>query len=139
MLKNEIERLTDNYLDKEREVEKKSHPLADIFGFRGGPKYDPCHEEYHNAVIDAVNKYLEGTTDETEMYEAAEYVLSLGTEKECNGTCKWTLVSTQVSLKPLVPLLTAEHREALRVRFEGLYRKKDRVPIQDDLYKLLKS
>lgn len=140
MLKERLEQITNNYIEKEHELEKKSSPLAGIFGFHFGPKYDSCHEDYYNNMIAAVASYLEdGEEDEQECFEAAEYVICAPARLQINNTSKWAVISGQASIKPLIAKLSAEHKKALADCMDRYYPKHERAPLQEEICKMLKK
>lgn len=138
MLKDTLEQITDRYLAKEQNLEEKSSPFAGILGFHFGPKYDSCHEDYYNDMIAAVNAYVQGEIDEQDCFEAAEYIITAGASIS-HITRKWAVVSGQASIKPILKELTPEHKAALIRCMDRLYPKHQRVPVQEEIYKMLKK
>lgn len=139
MLKDTLEQITNNYLEKEHSLEKKAPPLAGIFGFRFGPKYDSCHEDYYDNMINAVKEYMQNGTNEQESFEAAEYIITAPAVVYSNNTSKWTVVSGQASIKPLLGELTPEHKKTLIDLMDQYYPKHQRVPLQEEIYAMLKK
>lgn len=123
--------ITEGYLAEADAVQKRSGPFAGIMGFGGGLAHDACHEKYYNAMTEALK-------DETlDAYETVKFLFRADEEYDAPGTVKCMLTAVQGLALPLIPKLSAEQREEFRAIYDAKVPKRQRLPVQQELYKAL--
>ena len=70
--------------------------------------------------------------------EAASYILE-APEPERERDAFWFLWVAVGNIRSLIPFLTNEDCKVLMDRFDQLYKKRDRMPVQAETYKMLKK
>ena len=128
----------EKYVEEAVEIRKKAGPLAGIFGMGNGPQNDPAHVFFYEDVQKWVAKFLETEPDGAAIYEAARFILCASAEMG-QPDSYWMMYAAQGLAKPLIPRLTAEECQFLLGFYDDNYPKKDRMPVQKEIYKLLKK
>lgn len=137
MLQQLMERYR-RYDEEAVQVRKKASPADGLFGFGNDPKNHPCHELFYEDIGKWTQAFVESGPDADQSYEAARFII--GAPKECaSRESYWMMYAAQGWCRELVGLLDAEGCGKLRELFDGLYPKRDRMPVQQALYKALKK
>ncbi len=125
-----------DYGEKVRQVRAKASPLDGMFGFGNDPRNHSCHEDFYEAAEAIVNAFAQSGPTPAEAYQVVSFMLreaSLHREEESY----WYLYAVQGHTRCLIPLLTREDCCKLRDFFDRTYPKRDRLPVQKDVYRLL--
>lgn len=121
-----------------QEVRKNARAFDGILGLGKDPRKDACHDAYYQAVGQWVTEFLAAGPAQEELLEAALYITE--TPKAYEGKeCYWYMYASHGHLKPIIPLLTPESRATVAERLEGSYHKRDRMPLQKEILKLLRK
>ena len=132
----QLETIYTNYAEKAYSVRKNARAFAGILGLGKDPRNDPCHMAYYEEVGAWVTAFLASDPTQEQVMAAATYMLEA--PAQCVGQeCYWFMYAAHGHIKLLVPLLRKEDCAALGQRLEALYKKRDRMPVQKDLLKLL--
>lgn len=133
----QLEERYQRYRDEADLVRKISSPADGLFGFGNDPKNHPCHEQFYDDVGAWMQTFLETRPGAAEAYAAARFIL--GAPVECAGKeSYWMMYAAQGWCRKLVDCLDAPGCAALRDYFDDQYPKRDRMPVQQELYKALK-
>ena len=136
-----LQQLKDRYRQYDEEatqVRKNSSPADGLFGFGNDPKNHPCHVMFYDDVGKWVQAFLATQPDAQASFEAARFLI--GAPVECSGKeTYWMMYAAQGWCRDLVKHLDADGSAALRDLFDELYPRRDRMPVQQELYKALKK
>lgn len=137
MLQQLMERYR-RYDEEAVQVRKKASPADGLFGFGNDPKNHPCHEQFYEDIGKWTQAFVESGPDAAQSYEAARFLIAAPKERSSRESY-WMMYAAQGWCRELVGLLDAEGCAKLRELFDGLYPKRDRMPVQQALYKALKK
>ena len=136
-----LQQLKDRYRQYDEEatlVRKKSSPADGLFGFGNDPKNHPCHELFYEDVGKRVKAFLETQPDAKDSFDAARFLI--GAPVECaSRESYWMMYAAQGWCRELVSRLDARGCADLRDVFDEMYPRRDRMPVQTELYKALKK
>ena len=134
-----LRRETEAYLDTVRELERKRKPGEGIFGLKGGPADNPCHERYDQTVQQLLKDFAARNPASETVREVLEELYS-SPKKYSAPTCAyWMLIAVQRHSVPLIDLLSSEDAFALYVRFNKDIPRRERLPVQTEILKKLKQ
>ena len=133
---NELKQMYADYQKKSLEVRQKAPVFAGILGLGSDPRRHPCHEEFYDATIAWTEKFVKSAPTQQEAMEVASFVLE-APEKERERDAFWFLWVAVGNIRSLIPFLSKEDCKALVTRFDELYKKRDRMPVQVETYKML--
>ena len=136
----ELKEITAWYLDAAEKVFQDAPPLAGIFGIGKGPKSDPVHMQYYNKILEKVQELnADESVSEQETFDCAEYLIKLDDSTKTGQMMQYMLMTVQGCAKEIVPKLSDEHRHSLAEWFAEKVPRRMRLPVQDQLFKLLKK
>ena len=119
-------------------IRKNAGPLAGIFGMGGGPQNDPAHVVFYEDVQKWVAAFLETDPEEAACFEAARFILC-ASEEMGQKDSYWMMYAAHGLARELLPRLSAEHCGWLMEYYDAHYPKKERLPVQKEVYKLLQK
>lgn len=126
------------YDEEATQVRKKSSPADGLFGFGNDPKNHPCHEQFYEDIGKWTKAFLETQPDGKESFAAARFMI--GAPVECSSReSYWMMYAAQGWCRELVNCLDPQGCAALRDAFDEMYPRRDRMPVQQELYKALKK
>lgn len=128
----------EKYVEQALEIRKKAGPLAGIFGIGNGPQNDPAHVFFYEDVQKWVMDFLKTGPDGTACFEAARFLLCAPAEMGREDSY-WMMYAAQGLARDLLPRLTAENCAWLLGFYDANYPARDRMPVQQELYKQLKK
>ena len=134
----ELKEIYETYIQKVDKVMKNASPVDGLFGWGDDPKKNHCHTEFYEAVENFLQQLLQNTPSEEAVFEAADRIIRTAADHKGKATF-WYMYAVHGLCKDLVPLLTPAHCASLRDFYDDHYPKIDRLPVQRDLYKLLKK
>ena len=136
-----LEQLKERYRLYDEEatlVRKKASPADGLFGFGHDPKNHPCHELFYENIGKWTKAFLETRPDAADALTAARFLIEA--PKTCGSReSYWMMYAAQGWCRELVNRLDADGCAELKALFDELYPKRDRMPVQQELYKALKK
>ena len=136
-----LEQLKERYRQYDEEatlVRKKASPADGLFGFGNDPKNHPCHELFYEDIGKWTKAFLETRPDAADALTAARFLIEA--PKTCGSReSYWMMYAAQGWGRDLVNRLDTDGCAELRTLFDELYPKRDRMPVQQELYKALKK
>ena len=135
---NELKTIYQDYNEKAMEVRRKAPIFAGWLGLGSDPRKHPCHEEFYEAALAWTEKFVGSQPSAEAAMEAASYILE-APEPERERDAFWFLWVAVGNIRSLIPFLTNEDCKVLMDRFDQLYKKRDRMPVQAETYKMLKK
>lgn len=133
---NELKGLYEDYLKESVEVRRKAPMFAGWLGLGNDPRKNPCHEAFYDATIAWTERYVASNPDQEKVMEVARFMLETP-EKFREYDAYWFMYVAIGNIRPLIPLLTKDDCKILVKRFDELYKKRDRMPLQVETYKKL--
>ena len=136
-----VQQLKERYQQYDEEanlVRRKGSPADGLFGFGNDPKNHPCHETFYEDVGKWTHAFLETKPDAGAALEAARFLIT-APRKCATKESYWMMYAAQGWCRELVCLLDADGCAELRDVFDELYPRRDRMPVQQELYKALKK
>ncbi len=119
-----------------QEVRKNARAFDGILGLGKDPRKDACHDQFYQAAGQWVTEFVAAGPSQEELLEAALYITE--TPKTHEGKeCYWYMLAAHGHLKPLIGLLSPENRSTVKASMEATYKKRERMPLQKELLKLL--
>ena len=126
----ELELLYENYLDKVDDLEKNRPLGAGIFGMKGGPADDPCHDRFASDVSELLGRLAESGPKPGEVQDALRKIF-FEPKKHVNlKTAYWMLLAVHSMTLDLIGLLTREEAEELLREYCKEYPRWERLPVQ---------
>lgn len=126
-----------HYEETEKKVRKGAPATAGLFGMGDDPRRHPCHMEFYEAVEQWVQDYLASEPDGASAYQAALWILSAAAEHRNQG-CYWFMYAAQGHAKQIIPLLSAPDCARLLKLYDERYLRRERMPVQKEISKLLR-
>lgn len=138
---DEFKAITASYIETTETVFKKAPLFAGVFGIGRGPKDDPCHLDYYNNILAKAEELAaDSEATEQEIFDCTEYLMKLeSTSAGERQMVQYMLMTVQGCTKGLIPLLSEEHRTELADWFGKAVPRRMRLPVQNDIFKLLKK
>ena len=134
----ELREIYETYVQKVAKVMDNSSAFDGFWGWGDDPKKDPCHMEFYETVEAYLQALLKQQPSEDVLFDVADRIIR--TAFDHKGTAAyWYMYAAHGLCKDLIPLLTPAHCAVLRDFYDEHYPKFDRMPVQRDLYKLLKK
>lgn len=130
--------IIDDYIARCSEVLANSRPGDGLLGLGNDPRNDPCHEQFYVELEAAAKAIASEAPGSDEAYGAVCVILKAATSKACPDMARWMLTAAQKHAAPLIPLMAADRRIELRAWYDDNYPRRLRLPVQKDIYKLLK-
>lgn len=126
------------YTEDVAKVYKEAKPMDGLFGWGDDPRKDPCHMRFYEDVEQWAKAFLASGPDQAEVYEAVRFVLETPARYR-ESHCFWFMYAAQGLTRDMIPLLSASQCAVLRDSYDDRYPKRDRMPVQKEVYKLLKK
>lgn len=133
---NELKCMYEAYVEKSLEVRRKAPLFAGMLGLGNDPRKHECHETFYENAIAWTEKFMASQPSAEEVMEVASYVLEQP-ELHREEDAFWFLWVAVGNIRKMIPSLKKEDCKALAARFDELYKKRDRMPVQTETYKML--
>lgn len=119
-----------------QEVRKNARAFDGIFGLGKDPRKDACHDRFYQEVGAWVTEFLAAVPSQEELLEAALFITEAPAVYE-GKECYWYMYASHGHMKPFIGLLTPQNRQTVKAKMEALYKKRERMPLQKEILKLL--
>lgn len=137
--RNEIETLYAQYLEQAVNAEQNRRLTDGMFGFGKKPADDPCHTQFIEALQQILQEYAQNEPDAAELREILAWIFRMPTEHREPKSAYWMLLAAHGTVRGLIPKLKPDDAVALTKEYAKLYRKWERLPVQDEIYKALQK
>ena len=131
--------LYESYLKEVELLELNRKPGAGIFGMKGGPADDPCHDRFAERLRALYEELLAQGLES----DAARALMAFACTAPLGGdvprTAYWMLIAVQSLTQPLVSRICPADAAALVELYEKSFRRNERMPVQIKLIKELRS
>jgi len=126
------------YIQDVAKVYRDAKPMDGMFGWGDDPRKDPCHMRFYEGVQQWAADFLKKAPEQEEVFAAVRFILETPA-KHREQSCFWFLYAAQGAARELIPLLNSAQCACLREFYDKAYPKRDRMPVQQEIYKLLKK
>ena len=130
-----LRELYESYLGEVELLELNRKPGAGIFGLKGGPADDPCHDRF----AETLRGFYEEFAAQTSVRELMAYACTVPTVRREPRTAYWMLIAVQSLTQPLLGLLTPQDAGELAALYEKSYKRRERMPSQIKLIRALRD
>lgn len=137
---SQLNDLYDQYAKKLQACWIGTPSINKAFNFGVTPRNHPCHTEYFEELSRWVDTFLSSGPSYSELLSVTHWILKAAEAKDSpTGGPIWILYAAHGLAKPLIPLLQPEDRAELRDAYDNLYPRRGRLPVQKEVYQLLKK
>ena len=135
----ELDLLYENYLDKVDYLEKNKPLGAGIFGMKGGPSDDPCHDRFADDLSVLLGRLAESNPKPAEVQDALRKIY-FEPKKHVNlRSAYWMLLAVHSMTFDLIGLLSGEAAGELLREYCKEYPRWERLPVQKKVIEGLKK
>lgn len=138
MVPERLKEIYDNYIEDVDRVFRSAKPVDGLLGLGDDPRKDPCHMRFYEDTEQWIGEFLAANPGEPEAFEAVRFMLETPAGYTGHNGF-WFMYAAQGLSRPLIPLLQGDHCAALRKFYDETYPRRDRMPVQKDVYRLLKK
>lgn len=133
-----LRQLYEEYLAQAYSVRKKAPAFAGIFGLGEDPRKHPCHELFYQNVGDWVKEFVASAPNPEQAMETACFLLE-EPKKNADAEGYWFLYVCVGFIRELIPFLSPEDCKQLSQRMNALYPRRERMPLQQETFKMLQK
>ena len=134
-----LQELYESYLGEVELLEINRKPGAGIFGLKGGPADDPCHDRFAETLRGFYEEFAAQKPESASVRELMAYACTVPTVRREPRTAYWMLIAVQSLTQPLLSLLTPQDAGELAALYEKSYKRRERMPSQIKLIRALKD
>ena len=133
----ELTQIYRTYAEQSARILRDAKPLDGLFGFGDDPRKDPCHMRFYEDAERWAKRFLASEPTGEALYEAVRFLLQTP-DVYREKSCFWFMYAAQGFARDMIPKLDSIQCSQLRELYDALYPKRDRMPVQTEVYKLLK-
>ncbi len=137
MERNPLQAIYQDYIGQAAAALQNASTFDGLWGFGNDPKKDPCHVKFYETVDHYIDTLVQGCPPE-EAFQAADWIIRTPLLHE-NQAVYWCMIAVHGPCKKLIPLLTPGQCAQLCRVYDDSYLRRDRLPVQQELYKALKK
>ncbi len=134
----ELKAIYDQYKQEYKTVRDNASRFDGFLGFGSSPKKDPCHNRFFQNVTQWVQEFLAGQPDQESVGEAVRWIFSTSAEHKGKPEY-WYMYAVHGLCRDMVPLLSADQCKQLQELYDAHFPRRERMPVQEELYKLLRK
>ena len=134
-----LQELYESYLGEVELLEINRKPGAGIFGLKGGPADDPCHDRFAETLRGFYEEFAAQKPESASVKELMAYACTVPTVRREPRTAYWMLIAVQSLTQPLLSLLTPQDAGELAALYEKSYKRRERMPSQIKLIRALRD
>ena len=131
--------LYESYLKEAELAEFNRKPGAGIFGLKGGPADDPCHDRFAEKLKLFYDELAAHKADSGTVRELMAFACTAPLRFRQPRTAYWMLIAVQSLTQPLIALLDAQDARSVAELYEKTFRRHERLPAQIKLMKALRA
>lgn len=134
-----LERLYGDYLKTVQELEDSRKLGEGMFGLKGGPADNPCHDRFAGDLRALLADFAAQEPDSAEVREVMGWIFDAPKRFPQPKTASWMLLAVHGLTEALTERLSPEDAKALYDDYTRRYRRWERLPNQIELLKKLKA
>ena len=135
----DIRALYEDYIAEVTSLERNRKPGEGIFGLRGGPADNPCHDRFAADLEQLLGEFTDAAPSPAEVRQLLEYMYTVPPAHREPRGAYWMLLAVHKLSLPLIPALTPQDAAALRTLYAKTYPRWERLPVQESLLSALKE
>lgn len=128
----------EKYIQDVENLYRQAKPTDGLFGMGDDPRRDPCHMRFYEDVEQWTKAFLTGEPRQEAVFDAVRFMLETPAQYRQEHSF-WFLFAAQGLTRALIPRLTGAQCTALRGSYDERYPRRDRMPVQKEVYRLLKK
>lgn len=136
---SDIRALYEAYIAEVERLERERKPGEGIFGLKGGPADDPCHDRFVDQLRTLLGAFASEAHSPDELRDALSYIYSVPLAHREPRSAYWMLIAVHGLTQALAEKLDPPSAQALRRQYEKDYPRWERLPVQRQLLELLKK
>lgn len=113
-------------------------PLAGVWGMGDDPRNHPCHNQFYEGVQAFLEQLLASDPSEELVFQVTQWILMTPARYKHHDTY-WYMYAAQGLCLGMIDRLSPAHCAQLREAYDANFPKRDRMPVQEKLYKGLKK
>ena len=126
------------YLAAVEKAEKNKSTWNGAFGLGASTKDHPCHDDFYEAMEAWCEAFLEKKPSQNEAEEAVRYIFEMS-EAHRDKLPYWYMYAAHGFTRPIIPMVSATFAKEMRVWYHEHNPRPDRMPVQQEVFKLLKK
>ena len=134
----QLKEIYETYIANLCKVYKEAKPTDGLFGWGDDPRKDPCHMRFYEDAEKWAEAFLRSRPGNEVVYEAVRFLLETP-DKYREKHCFWFMFAAQGLTRDMIPLLTKEQCAQLMACYDDTYPRRERMPVQKEVYKKLKK
>ena len=120
--------LIEAYMEKVESLERNRKPGEGLFGLRGGPKDDACHEIFFEDVRTLLDDFAKTSPSSAEAREVLSALYAAAAQNRECGSAYWMLLAIHGPGLVLTDWLDASDAAALYDELRATYPRRERLP-----------
>lgn len=126
------------YVAAAEKAEKRQSAWNGSMGIGTSTKDHPCHDDFYEAMGVWCEEFLKKKPTRTEAEEAVRFILQ--TAESYRGKLPyWYMYAAHGFTRPLIGMVSPSFAAEMRVWYDAHNPRSDRMPVQREVYKLLKK
>lgn len=134
-----IRPIYEDYLMQAAKLEAERKVGDGLFGVGTKPADDPCHDEFAKKLEAELNAYSKENNTSAEVREVLSYIYNMPSLHREPLSAYWMLNAVQGLTLELIKQLSAEDSEVLCKEYSKLFKRWQRLPVQQQVYSALKN
>ena len=134
-----LEALYAGYLKTVQELEDKRKPGEGMFGFKGGPADNPCHDRFAEDLRAFLADFAAAGPDSGSVRELLAWIYTAPRRFPRPRTAMWMLIAVHGLTEELTGLLDPVDAKALYDDYSARFKRWERLPNQVELLRRLKA
>lgn len=134
-----IRSLYETYIETVETLERNRKPGEGIFGLKGGPATDPCHDRFVDELTTAIGDYAAQEPSSAERTEVLSYMYAVPLEHREPRSAYWMLIAVHGLSLQLIEGLDPADAAALCKSYGKAYPRWERLPVQKNVLSALKA
>ena len=134
-----LRELYESYLGEVEQLELNRKPGAGIFGLKGGPADNPCHDRFAETLHGFYEGFTAQKPESAAVKELMAYACTAPIAAPTPRCAFWMLIAVQGLTQPLIALLDPQDARAVAELYEKSFKRRERMPAQIKLIKALRS
>ncbi len=134
----EVREIYEGYIADTMRLEAERKPGDGLLGFGRNPAHDPCHDIFSDKLQKALKSAEGGALTSGDAAELLLYMYNAPLKNQNNKLAYWMLIAVQAHTREVICFLSSEDAAALSVKYNEMFPKRTRLPVQNELAALLK-
>ena len=126
------------YIAAAQKAEKNKSAWNGAFGLGASTKDHPCHDDFFEAMEAWSEAFLKKQPTQAQAEEAVDFIFRTS-EAHRGKLTYWYMYAAHGFTRPLIERVSPEFAKEMRVWYNDRYPRQDRMPVQREVFKLLKK